>query len=244
MKTILAIVAVAAFTATAGAQQSTTSGAASAMGSAHSSVSHASSSAASTAEASTAGSAATQAGRASASAAQATQVSARLTRELNSKHARVGEQVLAKTTSTARLSDGTRLPRGTRLLGHVTQVQAKSRAHHDAHLAFAFDRAILRNGREIPIHAFMRSISAPAPLDASGSGDMMGAGAISGPAPVAGGGMMSGGGALGAVWWAAQPGPRAPVSARLAEWLVAVPPASAEPPAGWLAQPQGWIEAR
>src|SRR5260370_3678216 len=96
------------------------------------------------------------------SAAEATTVSAALTQKLTSKNAKVGDSVSAKTLSEARLSNGTRLPKGSKLLGHVTEVQAKGGAHHDGHIAFLFDRAVLRDGQEIPIHARLQSISAPA----------------------------------------------------------------------------------
>ena len=138
------------------------------------------------------GSAAAQSGRSSASAEQATDLSARLTKSIDSKHARVGDEVVARTTENARLADGTRLPKGSRLIGHVTEVHAKSRAEHDGQLAVAFDRAVLRNGRQVPIHAVMESISAPAPP--SVSGDMMGQGGMgAGPAMAGGGGMVGGG---------------------------------------------------
>lgn len=132
-------------------------------------------------------SAAAQAGQASASAAQATDVSAQLAKKLDSKDAKVGDEVVAKTTADARLADGTKLPKGSRLVGHVTEVEAKSHDNHDSRLAFAFDHAALKDGRDLPIHARMYSLSAPAPLAApSGADDMM-----------AGGGMQGGGGPRG-----------------------------------------------
>jgi len=137
-------------------------------------------------------SATAQAGHTSASADQATNVSAQLTKSINSKHAKVGDEVLAKTTQEARLADGTQLPKGSRLVGHVTQVEARSHAEHDGQLAFSFDHAILRDGREVPIHAVMESVAAPRPVSASD--DAMGEGdAGAGPAMAGGGGGMRGG---------------------------------------------------
>ncbi len=139
------------------------------------------------------GSATAQAGQASASTVQATSVSAELSKKLDSKDAKVGDEVVAKTTAEARLADGTKLPKGSRLVGHVTDVQAKSHDNHDSHLAFAFDHAVMKDGQQVPIQAMMRSISAPAPLAASsGTDDMMAAG---GGGPMARGG--GGGGGVG-----------------------------------------------
>ncbi len=125
-----------------------------------------------------------QAGQASASAAQATDVSAQLSKKIDSKDAKAGDEVVAKTTSEARLADGTKLPKGSRLVGHVTEAEARSHDNHDSHLAFAFDHAVLKDGREVPIHAMMRSLSAPAPVASAGGADDL----------FAGGGMQGGGG--------------------------------------------------
>src|SRR5260370_16965054 len=93
------------------------------------------------------------------SAAEATTVSAALTQKLTSKNAKVGDSVSAKTLLEARLSNGTKLPKGTKLVGHVTEVQAKGGEHHDGHIAFLFDRAVLPHAHEIPIPAPPHPIS-------------------------------------------------------------------------------------
>lgn len=135
-------------------------------------------------------SATAQAGQASASATQAASVSAELSKKLDTKDAKVGDEVVAKTTSEVRFADGTKLPKGSKLVGHVTDVQAKSHDNHDSHLAFAFDHAVLKDGRELPIQVMTRAIAAPASVAAStGSDDMMGAGGgAGGSGPRAGGG--------------------------------------------------------
>ncbi len=158
------------------------------------------------AKATQADSAAAQAGRSSAQAAEATHLSAELTRRVNTRHTKVGDKVFAKTTRKARLANGLTLPRGTRLIGHVTSVQARSHANHVAKLAFTFDRAILRHGRTIPVHAVLTSISAPSAMAAAnsmgdmnagpvGAGGMAGGSAMAAPAPSRGG--LVGGGMVG-----------------------------------------------
>jgi len=139
-----------------------------------------------------------QAGQASsASAMQAANVSAELTKKIDSKDAKVGDEVMAKTTSEARLADGTKLPKGSKLVGHVTEVEARSKENHDGRVAFAFDHALLKDGREVPLNAMVRSLAAPAPMaSASGSDDMMAGGGMQAPG---GGGMERGGGGGGLV---------------------------------------------
>ena len=141
--------------------------------------------------------AAAKSGTMGASATQATNLQAELTKKIDSGHSKVGQEVMAKTTSAATLADGTRLPKGTRLLGHVTAVSRETRENKTSSLAFAFDEAVLRGGREVPIHAVLRSLTAPRPLTAnaaSGFGSQMGAGPMQGG--MAGGGMMQGGGGM------------------------------------------------
>jgi hypothetical protein len=144
----------------------------------------------SSAGASEAASASAQAGQASTSAAQATSVSAELTKKIDSKDAKVGDEVAAKTTAEARLADGTKLPKGSKLVGHVTDVQAKSHDNRDSHIAFSFDHAVLKDGHEVPVQAMMRSISVPAPMaSTSGSDDMMAGGGPRGGPPAGGAGL-------------------------------------------------------
>lgn len=147
------------------------------------------------AQASQAGAASAAAGQASASAAEATNVSAELTKSIDTRHARVGDAVEARTTSAATLANGTKLPRGTKLLGKVTQVQAKSKADNASHLAFMLDRAVLRHNREVPVHVMLTSVTAITAMTAmagdglpSASTGMAGGGsAMASPRPVGGG---------------------------------------------------------
>lgn len=139
-------------------------------------------------------SAATQpSGQTAASAAEATNVSAELTKNLDTRHAQVGDEVLARTTQTATLSNGTKLPRGTKLIGKVTEVHARSKADKSAHLAFELDHAVLRHGQEVPIHAMLTSVTASSV--AAGAEDDLSIPPASGG--IAGGGRASGGGLLG-----------------------------------------------
>jgi hypothetical protein len=142
-------------------------------------------------------SAAAQTAAGSAYAEESSGVSAELTKTVDGRNAKRGDEVVAKTTSDTRLADGTRLPKGSRLIGHVTGVQPTSHQNHDGQLAFAFDHAVLHDGRQIPIRATMQSISVLA-LTASGSDDRM-AGDTGDGSLAPGGGMVRGGGPQGLV---------------------------------------------
>jgi hypothetical protein len=121
-------------------------------------------------------------------------VSAELTKKIDTNNARVGDQVFAKTTSAATLSNGTKLPKGTRLLGQITDVHAKSSADKTSHVAFSLDRAVLHDGRQIPVHATLTSLAAPAAMASAGTTDDLAPGG--GMTGASAGGRASGGGGL------------------------------------------------
>jgi len=116
----------------------------------------------------------------------AASVSAELTKRIDTKNAKQGDEVDARVTSTAKLPDGTELPRGTKLIGNVTDVKAKSKDDKRAHLAFNIDHAVLKDGKEMPVMVAVTSVTGPAESSAN---DMMT------PGPGGGGGAAGGGGA-------------------------------------------------
>jgi hypothetical protein len=124
-------------------------------------------------------------------------VSAELTRRIDTRNAKVGDEIQARTTSNTRLSDGTRLPKGTKLVGQVTNVRAKSNADKTSHLAFSLNRAVLRDGREIPLHATLTALAAPSAMAPTGMNDDMSAGDGMVGGGESAGGRASGGGLIG-----------------------------------------------
>jgi hypothetical protein len=122
--------------------------------------------------------------------AAAAPVSAELTKRIDVKKAKVGDEVDVKTTSNAKLPDGTDLPKGTKLIGKVTDVHAKSNTDKTSHLAFDLDRAVTKDGHEVPVHAAVTSVLAPA--QPAESAYVPGGGAGGGGAAAGGGGGTSG----------------------------------------------------
>jgi hypothetical protein len=131
-------------------------------------------------------------------AASAASVSAELTKGIDTKKAKVGDEVDARVTSTAKLPDGTELPRGTKLTGKVTDVKAKSKEDKSAHLAFSIDRAVLKDGKQVPVVVAVTSVTGPAQ---SSAGEMMmpggGAAPGGGANPAGSGGSGSSSGSMG-----------------------------------------------
>jgi hypothetical protein len=121
--------------------------------------------------------------------------------KIDSKSARVGDQVVLKTREKMVTANGTVIPKGSRLVGHVTDVQAHSGGHADSSLSFAFDRAELKNGQSVAIQSVIRAVAPPATMVAAGSMDgdssmgMAGGGMAGGPHSM--GAVRSGGGLAG-----------------------------------------------
>lgn len=139
---------------------------------------------------------ASSANGAAAGVAEMRPVRGELEKSLDAKKAKPGDPVIVKTTQKMRTADGVELPKGTRLIGHVTEAQAHAKGHANSALGIAFDRAELRGGQTIPIHSMIESIAPPpsevvAAAMANNNADArMGGGMMGGPA---GGGAAMGG---------------------------------------------------
>lgn len=134
----------------------------------------------------------------------AASVSAELTKRIDTKNAKQGDELDARVTSTAKLQDGTELPRGTKLIGKVTDVKAKSKEDKSAHLAFIIDHAVLKDGKQLPVMVAVTSVTGPAQ---SSAGPMMMPGGGAAPGGSASPSGSSSSGSMGSSTPAPRPGP-------------------------------------
>lgn len=88
-------------------------------------------------------------------------INAALQGSVDSKKARVGDPVQAVTRETATLPDGMVLPKGSTLMGHVTQATAGGRSEGDGALGFAFDQVKTRGGRTMPVRLTLLGVAPP-----------------------------------------------------------------------------------
>jgi hypothetical protein len=98
-------------------------------------------------------------------------VNCELAGKLDSKTAKNGDAVVAKTKESLRTADGTAIPKGAKLVGHVTDVQAHTSSQPESHLTIAFDRAEWSGGHSLPIHSVIQAVTPPTNAFASESGD-------------------------------------------------------------------------
>jgi hypothetical protein len=127
-----------------------------------------------------------------------TSMNAALSQPIDAKKNRPGDPVYAKTTEPTKSQGKVVLPKGTKLVGHITEAKARASGESESAVGIVFDKAILKNGQEVPLNTSVRALAA-AQTAASGSAgaDDLEAGAIGGGA--AGGGRAAAGGALGGV---------------------------------------------
>lgn len=89
-------------------------------------------------------------------------VLAELTSKLDTKSAKVGDAVTAKTIADLKMADGSTLAKGSKLSGRVTQVESKSAGNGTASVSILFDQAMMKGGESKPIRGVLVAI-APRP---------------------------------------------------------------------------------
>jgi hypothetical protein len=91
-----------------------------------------------------------------------TLINSELTGSLDSKKVKPGDAINARTVTDLKTSDGrTVLPKGTKIIGHVTQASARGAGQPESSLGLVFDKAILKTGQEIPLNAAVQAVGAP-----------------------------------------------------------------------------------
>ena len=98
--------------------------------------------------------------QAAASLAAGTTLNAQLTRSLDSKKAKPGDMVTAQTTEAVKVDRKIVIPNNTKLVGHVTRASARARGDADSVLAVQFDRAVLKDGHEMPLQVTLQAMAA------------------------------------------------------------------------------------
>ncbi len=149
----------------------------------------------------TTGNASAQAGQNSASLAQGTTMNAVLTRPVDCKKNKPGDEVTGKTTENTKSDGQVVIPKGSKLVGHVTQAKARGKGESESSLGIVFDKAILKNGQEVPLNANIQALAAAETMASSslGGSDLGLSGSGAGSAGGGGSARSSGGGLVGGV---------------------------------------------
>ncbi len=142
---------------------------------------------------STSTSASANAGGTSADLSGGTKIDATLAGSLDAKKSKPGDRVEARTAQDVKQDGKVVMKKGTTLVGHVTQAEARTSGQTQSQLGIAFDHAMM-NGREVPFNATIQALAASQSSAAAavGSDDL----ALSGGTMGAASGTARGGGGL------------------------------------------------
>src|SRR5713226_6832147 len=87
-----------------------------------------------------------------------TQLAAQLENTLDARHAKAGDRVVLKTTQAVRQKGDVVVPKGSRLIGHVTDVQQRTKNDDQSVIGITFDR-LQKGSMDVPIAASIVSIT-------------------------------------------------------------------------------------
>jgi hypothetical protein len=148
-----------------------------------------------------------------------------LTKSINAKKAKKGDEVVAKVMHDLQNNAGAVIvPKDTKVIGHVTEAEARSKEQKESQVAITFDHAVLKNGEQMQMPMSIQAIIAPPNRNPASAEQPSGY-----PSSGTGGAPAGGGGRYGSMGAGAPQAPSAPQSA------------GSEPtgaPAGPPAQPQ------
>lgn len=102
-------------------------------------------------------------------------VNGELVSKLDSKTAKTGDSVVVQTKASIKTADGTEIPKGSKLVGHVLAAKP-SAAGDNSQVALQFDHFELKSGQNLSVHSQIQSIA-----PAGGAGSTSGPGGMSGP---------------------------------------------------------------
>lgn len=130
---------------------------------------------------------------ASAALSSGTTLAAELTKSIDAKKAKPGDEVTAKLTQDVKSNGKVVIHKGSKLVGHVTEAQARSKENAESKLGVVFDKAVLKGGQEVAFSGVIRALSAPVevPTTSLGGGNVDrnasgGGGRGIGPVPMGG----------------------------------------------------------
>lgn len=122
---------------------------------------------------------------------------AQLTKPLDARKNKAGDEVIAKTTQDVKSDGHVVIPKGSKLVGHVTEVRAQTKDQAGSALGIAFDRALMKSGTSVPISLNIQAIGRAQATAAAAEDDMTtggaGGSAMGSPsARTSGGGLLNG----------------------------------------------------
>ena len=90
-------------------------------------------------------------------------IQAELVKPIDAKKSKVGDEVIAQTTQDVKSAGKVVVPAGAKLVGRIMGVRLQNSEQTTSQVGIAFDRAILKSGKEIPIALSIQAIGSSQP---------------------------------------------------------------------------------
>jgi hypothetical protein len=91
-----------------------------------------------------------------------------LTKSIDVKKIKTGDQVEAKVTQDMKAGNGEVIvPKDTKIVGRVTEAQARTKEQKESQIAIAFDRAVMKTGGDVNLPMSIQAIISPSYLSAN-----------------------------------------------------------------------------
>jgi len=85
-----------------------------------------------------------------------------LTKTVDAKKVKTGDEIEAKVTQDLKSINGdVVVPKDTKVMGHVTEAQARNKEQKESQVGIAFDRAIMKNGADVALPMSIQAIVVP-----------------------------------------------------------------------------------
>src|ERR1700730_1052100 len=105
--------------------------------------------------------------------ATGTVIPAELSKSVDAKKSKPNDKIEAKTSVDLLLHGQIVVPRNAKIIGHVTEAKAHSKESPDSMVGIAFDRIVMKDGRELPLQAAVQAIGRPLQSAAFGGNEPM-----------------------------------------------------------------------
>ena len=98
-------------------------------------------------------------GGSSATLESGTTINAVLSRNVDAGKAKPGDSVEARTQSDVKSAGKSVIPKGSKLLGHVTVARARTNGQAESALGMIFDKAVLKDGQELALQTTLQAVA-------------------------------------------------------------------------------------
>lgn len=129
-------------------------------------------------------------------------IHATLEKPVDSRKSKSGDQVGAKTSEDVKSEGKVVIPRGSKIIGHVTEVKARGKGQAESAVGVVFDHAVLKDGSQIPLPLAVQAVGSGATAAQAEDDSLMSSGNTAAMGSVDGSGSSmtrAGGGLVGGV---------------------------------------------